>query len=145
MIILVILICIVTYARLLSCCCSISMHAGCMRITQHCSNIATCARQQTSTTAMYSAQFRMCACIKMLPTVLNIVYVSVVCACRYQVCFDTAAYLQQCHTAQPSCFAKFPFYPSVTVEFEITPAMVHQHFHIPLLLSPYGYSTYRGS
>lgn len=36
-----------------------------------------------------------------------------------------------------------PFYPRAMVEFEvIDPA---QHFHIPLLLSPFGYSTYRGS
>jgi 5-hydroxyisourate hydrolase len=35
------------------------------------------------------------------------------------------------------------FYPSVTVEFEISePA---RHHHVPLLLSPFGYSTYRGS
>lgn len=35
------------------------------------------------------------------------------------------------------------FYPEVVVTFEI----VHtdQHYHIPLLLSPFGYSTYRGS
>lgn len=35
------------------------------------------------------------------------------------------------------------FYPRVTVEFEI--ADPGQHYHVPLLLSPYGYSTYRGS
>lgn len=35
------------------------------------------------------------------------------------------------------------FYPYVDVVFQITdPA---PHYHIPLLLSPYGYSTYRGS
>lgn len=35
------------------------------------------------------------------------------------------------------------FYPEVAVVFEITsPA---EHHHVPLLLSPYGYSTYRGS
>jgi 5-hydroxyisourate hydrolase len=34
------------------------------------------------------------------------------------------------------------FYPSVTIEFEITD---HAHYHVPLLLNPYGYSTYRGS
>lgn len=35
------------------------------------------------------------------------------------------------------------FYPSVTIDFEIVePA---QHYHVPLLLSPFGYSTYRGS
>ena len=35
-----------------------------------------------------------------------------------------------------------PFYPEVTVVFNVTDG---QHHHIPLLLSPYGYSTYRGS
>jgi len=35
------------------------------------------------------------------------------------------------------------FYPQVTVTFEIQDAS--QHFHVPLLLSPFGYSTYRGS
>ncbi|MEV6769215.1 hydroxyisourate hydrolase [Nocardia sp. NPDC051030] len=36
-----------------------------------------------------------------------------------------------------------PFYPSVTIEFTVTdPA---EHYHVPLLLSPYSYSTYRGS
>ena len=34
------------------------------------------------------------------------------------------------------------FYPSVTIEFETTDTT---HYHIPLLLNPYGYSTYRGS
>ena len=36
-----------------------------------------------------------------------------------------------------------PFHPQVTVTVEITdPA---QHYHVPLLVSPYGYTTYRGS
>jgi 5-hydroxyisourate hydrolase len=35
------------------------------------------------------------------------------------------------------------FWPQVTVEFEV--ASPGQHHHVPLLLSPYGYSTYRGS
>ena len=34
------------------------------------------------------------------------------------------------------------FYPEATVEFKVSD---HSHYHIPLLLSPYGYSTYRGS
>lgn len=35
------------------------------------------------------------------------------------------------------------FFPEVTIEFRVDdPA---QHYHVPLLLSPYGYSTYRGS
>jgi 5-hydroxyisourate hydrolase len=31
----------------------------------------------------------------------------------------------------------------VSIEFEIT--ATEQHYHVPLLLSPFGYSTYRGS
>jgi len=34
------------------------------------------------------------------------------------------------------------FYPYVEIIFEIDS---DEHFHIPLLLSPFGYSTYRGS
>ena len=34
------------------------------------------------------------------------------------------------------------FYPSVAVEFEVSDS---SHYHVPLLLNPYGYSTYRGS
>jgi 5-hydroxyisourate hydrolase len=52
----------------------------------------------------------------------------------YRLTFDTGAYFQgqglEC------------FYPSVTVDFEIRDG---SHHHVPLLLSPYGYSTYRGS
>ena len=35
------------------------------------------------------------------------------------------------------------FYPEVTVQFHI--AEPGEHYHVPLLLSPFGYSTYRGS
>lgn len=35
------------------------------------------------------------------------------------------------------------FYPQVTVIFLISNAA--QHYHVPLLLSPYGFTTYRGS
>jgi len=35
------------------------------------------------------------------------------------------------------------FFPEVSILFEITDAS--QHHHVPLLLSPFGYSTYRGS
>jgi 5-hydroxyisourate hydrolase len=34
------------------------------------------------------------------------------------------------------------FFPEVSIVFEITDA---GHYHVPLLLSPFGYSTYRGS
>jgi 5-hydroxyisourate hydrolase len=35
------------------------------------------------------------------------------------------------------------FYPEVAVTFTVTDD--EDHYHVPLLLSPYGYSTYRGS
>lgn len=53
----------------------------------------------------------------------------------YRLCFETGAYFQARETA---CF-----HPMVYVVFEIKDAA--QHHHVPLLLSPYGYSTYRGS
>jgi 5-hydroxyisourate hydrolase len=35
------------------------------------------------------------------------------------------------------------FYPEVTVTFQVTNP--GEHYHVPLLLSPFAYSTYRGS
>ena len=35
------------------------------------------------------------------------------------------------------------FYPRASIEFVVTAP--EQHHHVPLLLSPFGYSTYRGS
>ena len=35
------------------------------------------------------------------------------------------------------------FYQDVTISFVVDD--VSQHYHVPLLLSPFGYSTYRGS
>ena len=35
------------------------------------------------------------------------------------------------------------FYPQVTIDFNVADASLH--YHVPLLLSPFGYSTYRGS
>jgi 5-hydroxyisourate hydrolase len=38
------------------------------------------------------------------------------------------------------------FYPEVVVAFTVGgDGPQDEHFHVPLLLSPYGYSTYRGS
>jgi 5-hydroxyisourate hydrolase len=53
----------------------------------------------------------------------------------YRLIFDTARYFadQQMES----------FYPLVTVVFKVSDAA--QHYHVPLLLSPFGYSTYRGS
>jgi 5-hydroxyisourate hydrolase len=54
---------------------------------------------------------------------------------RYRLTFDTAAYFA--NTGQDG------FYPEVSVTFTIDdPA---QRYHVPLLLSPYAFSTYRGS
>ena len=36
------------------------------------------------------------------------------------------------------------FYPRVEIIF-VVPAAPSPHYHVPLLLSPFGYSTYRGS
>ena len=54
---------------------------------------------------------------------------------RYRLTFDTAGY--QVKTTI------HPFFPEVTIIFDVRDAS--QHYHVPLLLSPYGYSTYRGS
>jgi 5-hydroxyisourate hydrolase len=54
---------------------------------------------------------------------------------RHRMTFETGAY---CERQQVEFF-----YPRVLIEFEI--AASDQHYHVPLLLSPYGYSTYRGS
>lgn len=35
------------------------------------------------------------------------------------------------------------FYPRVSIDFELSD--VAAHYHVPLLLSPFAYSTYRGS
>ncbi|HET9140198.1 hydroxyisourate hydrolase [Actinophytocola sp.] len=40
-------------------------------------------------------------------------------------------------------FGPDAFYPEVTVAFRI--ADPKEHYHVPLLISPFGYSTYRGS
>lgn len=53
----------------------------------------------------------------------------------YRMTFDTDAYFETQGTQG--------FYPVVHVTFIIR--ATDEHYHVPLLLSPYGYSTYRGS
>ncbi len=36
-----------------------------------------------------------------------------------------------------------PFLDEVVLRFRVSAP--HEHYHVPLLLSPYGYTTYRGS
>ena len=53
----------------------------------------------------------------------------------YRLVFDTTAYFAA--TAQSS------FFPEVAITFML--ADPTQHYHVPVLLSPFAYSTYRGS
>lgn len=53
----------------------------------------------------------------------------------YRLRFQTKAYFAASGTAG--------LYPEVSVAFEVRDAK--EHYHIPLLLSPNGYTTYRGS
>lgn len=53
----------------------------------------------------------------------------------YRLTFDTETYFRAQKVEG--------FYPFVQVIFSILDT--DEHYHVPLLLSPYGYSTYRGS
>ncbi len=50
----------------------------------------------------------------------------------YRIVFETEAYL-----------GAEAFYPEIAVAFRVTDPAAHHH--VPLLLSPFAYSTYRGS
>lgn len=54
---------------------------------------------------------------------------------EYRVVFKTGDYYKK--TGHET------FFPEIPVIFEVK--QTDQHYHIPLLLSPYGFSTYRGS
>ena len=56
----------------------------------------------------------------------------------YRIVFLTEAYLKAQSPAAET------FYPEIVVIFRITDPLAPRH-HVPLLLSPYAYSTYRGS
>ncbi len=56
-------------------------------------------------------------------------------ASTYRITFHTGAYFTK--------LGATGFYPEVTIAFEVRDSA--QHYHVPLLLNPYGYSTYRGS
>ena len=53
----------------------------------------------------------------------------------YRIRFDTGAYFAAAGQAG--------FYPEVTITFDLSDP--DAHYHVPLLLSPFAYSTYRGS
>jgi 5-hydroxyisourate hydrolase len=53
----------------------------------------------------------------------------------YRIRFATGDYFKATGTGG--------FFPVVEIQFTVADGA--QHYHVPLLLSPYGYSTYRGS
>ena len=53
----------------------------------------------------------------------------------YQLSFDTAGYF--------GASGRSAFFERVLIEFTVHDPS--QHYHVPLLLSPFGYTTYRGS
>ena len=57
----------------------------------------------------------------------------------YRLVFDVAAYFR----ARGSQLEEPPFLDEVPVDFGLS--TVVEHFHVPLLVSPFGYATYRGS
>lgn len=54
---------------------------------------------------------------------------------RYRLVFDTGAYWRARGVTA--------FFPVATIEFEVSDPVLD--YHVPLLMSPFGYSTYRGS
>lgn len=52
----------------------------------------------------------------------------------YQLVFDTAGYFDSTD--------RTGFYPEVAITFVVSD---DRHYHVPLLLSPFAFSTYRGS
>lgn len=53
----------------------------------------------------------------------------------YRITFDTGAYYAKTNTPT--------FYPEVTITFVIDEN--EKHYHVPILLSPFAFSTYRGN
>ena len=58
---------------------------------------------------------------------------------RYRLQFEVAAYFR----ARGATLTEPPFIDVVTLDFGIADAA--GHYHVPLLVSPWSYSTYRGS
>lgn len=60
----------------------------------------------------------------------------------YELRFEVAAYFAQFETAFEAT-PKKPFLDEITLRFTVSDTSAH--YHIPLLVSPWSYSTYRGS
>ena len=61
---------------------------------------------------------------------------------RYELSFQVAEYFSS-HTTTAGSTDAQPFLDDVVIRFGIADA--DQHYHVPLLVSPFGYTTYRGS
>lgn len=55
---------------------------------------------------------------------------------RYRIGFDTAAYFKA--IGATTCF-----FPTIEIQFDLLDGS--GHVHVPLLISPFGYSTYKGT
>jgi 5-hydroxyisourate hydrolase len=55
--------------------------------------------------------------------------------------FAVRPYLARTADGRPAASGA-AFFPEVTVVFAVTPG---EHYHVPLLLNPFGYAVYRGS
>jgi 5-hydroxyisourate hydrolase len=60
----------------------------------------------------------------------------------YRLIFDTGGYLSRQRGEGASVAGTQVFFPEVTATFIVTDG---GHYHVPLLMSPFGYSIYRGS
>jgi 5-hydroxyisourate hydrolase len=60
----------------------------------------------------------------------------------YRLIFDTGGYFAR-QPAGGASGTDLAFFPEVTVTFAVADG--RDHYHVPLLMSPFGYSTYRGS
>ncbi|CAM6106343.1 unnamed protein product [Calypogeia fissa] len=61
---------------------------------------------------------------------------------RYRLTFKTGEYFLRSSKTKDGISG---FYPYIILVFEVKPSQVAEHFHVPLLISPYSYTTYRGS
>ena len=57
--------------------------------------------------------------------------------------FDTGIYRLQFDMSRYPDASASPFFPEITLTFRVTDKT--GHYHVPVVVSPYGYSTYRGN
>ncbi|MES2421333.1 MAG: hydroxyisourate hydrolase [Pseudomonadota bacterium] len=57
--------------------------------------------------------------------------------------FDAGIYRLQFDMSRYPDASAMPFFPEITLTFRVTDK--NGHYHVPVVVSPYGYSTYRGN